>query len=100
VFAVLLARLTDSYLEIAVASIGFERATAETYKTFFFPSRPRGKFAGKPILFPSMLVRRQYFVPAYVVIWVAIVATGAIALAGTERRDDRADAGHTTGARP
>src|SRR3954470_24304467 len=45
-FAVLLARVTDSYLEIAVASIGFERATAETYKTFFFPSKPRGKFAG------------------------------------------------------
>jgi hypothetical protein len=100
VFAVLLARLTDSYLEIAVASIGFERATAETYKTFFFPSKPRGKFAGKPILFPSMIVRRQYFVPAYVAIWVAIVATGAIALAGPARRDDRADVGHATGARP
>jgi hypothetical protein len=99
-FAVLLARLTDSYLEIAVASIGFERATAETYKTFFFPSKPRGKFAGKPILFPSMMVRRQYFVPAYVAIWVALVATGAIALSGTARREARADVGHTTGARP
>ena len=36
-----------------VASIGYERATAETYKTFFFPSKPRGKFAGKPVLFPG-----------------------------------------------
>jgi hypothetical protein len=103
-FAMLLAHLTDSYLQIAVASIGYERATAETYKTFFFPTKPRGKFAGKPILFPSMMVRRQYFVPAYVAIWVAVIATGAIALHGTARRDERADRGHdpghAAGARP
>ena len=28
---------------------------ARNYKTFFFPSKPRGKFAGKPILYPEML---------------------------------------------
>lgn len=81
-FAVLLSRLTDSHLQAAVAAIGFERAAAETYKTFFFPSRPRGKFAGKPVLFPEMLARRRRFVPAYVLIWVAVAASGALALAG------------------
>jgi hypothetical protein len=62
-------QLTNSYLQLAVAAIGYERAVAETYKTFFFPSKPRGKFAGKPVLFPAMLTRRQYFVPAYAAIW-------------------------------
>jgi hypothetical protein len=36
-------------------------ATIETYKTFFFPHRPRGKFAGKPILFPGLLTWRYRF---------------------------------------
>ena len=33
------------------AAEGFTVATLETYKTFFFPTKPRGKFANKPILF-------------------------------------------------
>ena len=80
VFALLLAQLTNSYLQLAVAAIGYERAVAETYKTFFFPSKPRGKFAGKPVLFPDMLNRRQYFVPAYAVIWAMVIVTAAVAL--------------------
>jgi len=80
-FAMLLAQVAGNYLEVVVAAIGYERAAAETYKTFFFPSKPRGKFAGKPILFPEMLRRRRYFVPAYVAIWVLVVATGGAALA-------------------
>ena len=80
VFALLLSRLTDSYLYATVAAIGYERAAAETYKTFFFPSRPRGKFAGKPILYPQMLERRRYFVPAYVAICAAVLAVGVVAL--------------------
>ena len=80
VFALLLAQLTTSYLQLAVAAIGYERAVAETYKTFFFPSKPRGKFAGKPVLFPHMLTRRQYFVPAYAVIWVVVIVTAVVAL--------------------
>ena len=82
IFALLLAQLTDSYLQLAVAAIGYERAAAETYKTFFFPSKPRGKFAGKPVLFPEMLLRRRYFVPAYVAIWAVVIVTGAVALRG------------------
>ena len=80
VFAFLLAQLTNSYLQLAVAAIGYERAVAETYKTFFFPSKPRGKFAEKPVLFPDMLTRRQYFVPAYAAIWAMVIVTAAVAL--------------------
>lgn len=78
--ALLLSRFTDSYLLIAIGSIGYERAVAETYKTFFFPSRPRGKFTGKPITHPEMLRRREYFVPAYVGIWAAVLAAGVLSL--------------------
>ena len=98
-FALVLAPLTDSYLHVAVASIGYERATAETYKTFLFPSKPRGKFAGKPILYPEMLSRRKYFVPAYIAIWLVVIATGAVALSGETRHAAPADGSHA-GARP
>ena len=79
VLALLLAQFTNSYLQLAVAAIGYERAVAETYKTFFFPSKPRGKFAGKPVLFPHMLTRRHYFVPAYAAIWVVVIVTAVVA---------------------
>ena len=79
-FSLLLSHLTGSYLEVAVAAIGYERATAETYKTFFFPSKPRGKFAGKPVLYPEMLERRIYFVPAYVAIWAAVLVSVGVAI--------------------
>jgi hypothetical protein len=73
-YALILSNFTDSLLMIALAAEGFTVATLETYKTFFFPSKPRGKFAGKPILFPQMLQRRQYFVPVYVFIWLTVVS--------------------------
>ena len=79
-YTLILSRLTDSYLLMAVAAIGYERATAETYKTFFFPSKPRGKFSGKPILYPHMLERRRTFVPAYMAISVAAVVSMLAAL--------------------
>ena len=73
----LLATLTASYIEMAIAAIGYERAAAETYKTFFFPSKPRGKFAGKPVLYPRMLSVRRYFVPVFVAIWLGILTAAA-----------------------
>lgn len=79
-YACLLAQLTTNYLLIAVAAIGYERATAETYKTFFFPGKPRGKFSGKPVLYPGMLRQRLYFVPAYVAICAGVIACAAVAL--------------------
>ncbi len=65
----------------ALAAIGYERAISENYKTFCFPDRPRGKFAGKAITHPEMLVRRRHFVPAYVGIRVALAGCTFLALA-------------------
>jgi hypothetical protein len=79
-YALLLSFFTQSYLFIAVGALGYTVATIETYKTFFFPSKPRGKFAGKEISFPEMLKRRQRFVPLYVSIWIAIIITFLIAI--------------------
>jgi hypothetical protein len=81
----LLCFLTDSLLQATVASIGFERATSETYKTFFFPARPRGKFAGKPVLFPDILVRRKVLVPVFVAIWIVVLSAGALAMTDAAR---------------
>jgi hypothetical protein len=86
-FTIGLGTLTDQYLLIAVAAIGYERAMAETYKTFFFPSKPRGKFAGKPVLYPEMLRLRQYYVPAYVAIWLVVVTAAAVAMRGSASTD-------------
>ena len=72
-YGVLLAPFTESYLLVMCASLGFTIATLETYKTFFFPSKPRGKFAGKPILHPDMLERRKPFAVLYAGIWALII---------------------------
>lgn len=71
--ALLLFPVAESVLLAAVAAIGYERAASENYKTFCFPSRPRGKFAGMPVTHPDMLERRRWFVPAYVAIRVALI---------------------------
>ena len=73
-YALLLSNFTRDLIVIALAAEGFTVATLETWKTFFFPSKPRGKFAGKPILFPHMLEMRQYFIPVYATIWVIVVS--------------------------
>jgi hypothetical protein len=79
-YALLFARFTDSYALLAIVVTGFERATAETYKTFFFPSKPRGKFTGKPVTNAEMFVKRRYFVPfiAGICVLVVILATVAV----------------------
>lgn len=79
-YAFLLSLFTDSYLFISVGALGYTVATIETYKTFFFPSKPRGKFAGKEIKYPEMLKKRQRFVPLYISIWLAIILTLVIAI--------------------
>ena len=87
-FALVVSALTDRYLFIAMAAVGYERAAVETYKTFFFPDKPRGKFAGKPVLFPDMLQRRAPFRFLYAGIWaVVLVALGQALFA---RHDGRA----------
>jgi hypothetical protein len=72
-FAGGLASLTDSLLLVTLAATGYTVASTETYKTFLFPSKPRGKFAGKPVRHPEMLRRRQRFVLPYAAIWTALV---------------------------
>jgi hypothetical protein len=69
-------------LLVTLAATGYTIATTETYKTFFFPAKPRGKFAGMPIRFPEMLRRRQRFVPLYVAIWAGVLAAIAGATHG------------------
>jgi len=81
-YGLLIASLTTSYVVIFIGSIGFTVATIETYKTFFFPHRPRGKFMGKTPLFPDFLKTRTRFVPLYVLIWLGILINGALALVG------------------
>ncbi len=81
-FAYLLYTLGATPAQGMFGAIGYTVATTETWKTFFFPSVPRGKFAGKPIRFPEMLRKRQYFVPLYVAIWILVLAGFASALAG------------------
>lgn len=82
IYGLLVSNFTDSYPIIALCAIGFTVATLETWKTFFFPSKPRGKFAGKPINYPAMLRMRQYFVPLYVLIWVGVITSFVMAFAG------------------
>ena len=73
------AHLTDNFLPIGLCSIGFTIATIETYKTFFFPNKPRGKFSGKPILYPEMLRKRQAFITVYVICWLYVIIFGVLA---------------------
>ena len=80
IMALLLYSLGVGALLAALAAIGYERAISENYKTFGFPDRPRGKFAGKAIMHPEMLVRRRHFVPAYVGIRVALASCTVLAV--------------------
>jgi hypothetical protein len=81
-FALGLSYLSDDLVLVTLAATGFCVATTETYKTFFFPSVPRGKFAGMPVHFPDMLRRRQPFIFLYAGIWLVVLVALVIALKG------------------
>jgi hypothetical protein len=83
-YGTLVASFSGSILVVMMAALGYTIFTLETYKTFFFPSKPRGKFAGKPIAFPEMLRRRQRFVPIYAAIWILVIIGFVLALTGHE----------------
>ncbi len=72
-WALLLEQLSTDMVVVALAAVGYTIATTESYKTFLFPSRPRGKFAGKPVRFPEILRKRNRVVPVYLGIWVAVL---------------------------
>jgi hypothetical protein len=79
-WALVVALFTTEYLFIALCGLGYTVATIETYKTFFFPNKPRGKFAGKPILFPHLVRWRYRFAPLYAAIWLAVIVNLGLAL--------------------
>ncbi len=79
-FSYLLFRLGATPAQGVFGAIGYSVATTETYKTFFFPSKPRGKFANKPVLFPDWLEKRQRFVPLYGAVWVVVITGFVVAL--------------------
>lgn len=78
-WAAVVAWFSRDFLHIALCGLGYTVATIETYKTFFFPNKPRGKFAGKPVLFPGLLTWRYRFAPLYAAIWVAVLVNLALA---------------------
>lgn len=84
-YALGLSYLSDNLVLITLAATGYTVATTETYKTFFFPSKPRGKFAGMPVHHPDMLRRRQHFVPLYVAIWLLVLGALGMALSAGQR---------------
>ncbi len=75
----LAANLTDNFVAIALCSLGFTIASIETYKTFFFPSRPRGKFQGMPVKFPEMEEKRKPFVFVFIACWLFVIVAGVMA---------------------
>ncbi|MFQ5824861.1 MAG: hypothetical protein ACE5JB_12460 [bacterium] len=77
--ALILANFAVNYVLISMGALGYTVGTIETYKTFFFPSKPRGKFAGKEIKYPEILVKRKRFVPLYVTIWLVVIITFVVA---------------------
>jgi hypothetical protein len=81
-FALGLSYLSYDLVLVTLAATGYCVATTETYKTFFFPSVPRGKFAGMPVHFPEMLRRRQPFVYLYAAIWLLVLGSLLRALKG------------------
>jgi len=88
-YAFLISRLDGRMLVVALCALGYTVATIETYKTFFFPSKPRGKFANKPIAYPEWLRLRLRFVPLYVGVWAFIVTAFALALSSLPARQER-----------
>jgi hypothetical protein len=80
VWSMILSPFSDDLALLAVAALGFTIATLETYKTFGFPSKPRGKFAGKPVVSPRMVTARHWFVPLYAGIWIVLLTGMALSL--------------------
>lgn len=82
-YAFVLAHFTDSWIVLAAAALGYTIATTETYKTFFFLSRPRGKFQGMPVTHPEWETRRFFFLPTYVAVWIGAIASFVLGFMGT-----------------
>ena len=84
-FALALSLVTDSYLHIAVAAIGYERAAVETYKTTLARDTAPGKFIGTPELHPAMRIHRRRAVPIFLGIWVLVLGSAALVVGDRAR---------------
>ncbi len=85
-YAFIASLYTTNLLIITMCSIGFTIASIETYKTFFFLDRPRGKFQEMPITHPEMLTKRKRFVPLYVGIWIFVLTCAIVGFSGVTER--------------
>lgn len=81
-WAGLMALLTRDPVALTFGALGYSIATIESYKKFAHPHKPPGKFDGKQLRFPEMLTWRRRFVPLYLGISGAVLATFAMALSG------------------
>jgi hypothetical protein len=81
-YGVVMALLTTEHAFVFLGAIGYTVASIETYKTFFFPNRPRGKFQDKEPLFPEFLEKRKRFVPLFVSVWGGVLVAGTLAFLG------------------
>ena len=95
--AIALSALSDSYLQIAVASIGFERAAVETWKTLLTRETAPGKFIGKPELHPEMRIYRRRGVPVFLAIWAFVLAAGAAAIGDRSAATSSRGVGNSAG---
>jgi hypothetical protein len=81
-YGLALSLLTPSYPLVFMGSIGYTVATIETYKTFFFPNKKRGKFQGKTPTHPEYLRTRWRFAPVFAAIWLGVLGAAVAAFAG------------------
>ena len=78
-YGAMVGAFTPHLLVTLLGALGYTIATTETYKTFAFPTKPRGKFAGKEIRHLDVLRFRGRFVPLYGAIWLAVIITIVVA---------------------
>jgi len=81
-FGFLLSLLTGQYVFVLMGAIGYTVASIETYKTFFFPNKKRGKFQGKMPTHPELLRSRWRFVPVFVAVWLGVLGFAIAAFMG------------------
>jgi hypothetical protein len=75
-WGLLVAHFNHSILVVMMAGLGYTIFTLETYKTFFFPSKPAASLpASDPV--SGHAAAPQHFVPLYAAIWM-LVLTGSI----------------------
>jgi len=84
-YGLLVASMTPHYPLVFLGSIGFTVATIETYKTFFFPNKKRGKFQDKEPQFHDFLRTRHRLVPLYVTICLGVIVVAGLGLSSALR---------------